>query len=103
MARIAAIFSLSCGAVVDLASGRYAGKAQGESSLFRTIWDVFRPGDIVLTDALLCTWAEIQLLMQRAQVQLTNWDMHLNLSSVGMYAMPIQVKLLLKIKQTKAV
>jgi len=65
MARIVAIFSLSCGAVVDLAVGRYAGKAQGESSLFRTIWDVFRPGDIVLTDALLCTWAEIQLLKQR--------------------------------------
>ena len=65
MARIVAIFSLSCGAVVDLAIGRYAGKAQGESSLFRTIWDVFRPGDIVLTDALLCTWAEILLLKQR--------------------------------------
>lgn len=32
MARIVAIFSLSCGAVVDLAIGRYAGKAQGESS-----------------------------------------------------------------------
>ena len=65
MARIVAIFSLSCGAVVELAIGRYAGKAQGELSLFRTIWDVFRPGDIVLTDAFLCTWTEIQLLQQR--------------------------------------
>ena len=65
IARIAAIFSLSCGAVVDLAIGRYAGKGQGESTLFRTLWDVFRPGDIVLTDALLCTWPEIVMLKQR--------------------------------------
>jgi len=65
IARIAAIFSLSCGSVIDLAIGRYAGKGQGESTLLRTIWDVFRPGDIVLTDALLCTWAEILMLKQR--------------------------------------
>ena len=65
IARIAAIFSLSCGAVVDLAIGRYAGKGQGESTLFRTLWDVFQPGDIVLTDALLCTWTEILMLKQR--------------------------------------
>lgn len=65
IARIAAIFSLSCGAVVDLAIGRYAGKGQGESTLLRTLWDIFRPGDIVLTDALLCTWTEIQMLKER--------------------------------------
>ncbi len=33
--------------------------------MFRTIWNVFRPGDIVLTDALLCTWTEIQALKHR--------------------------------------
>ena len=65
IARIAAIFSLSCGAVTDLAIGRYAGKGQGESTLLRTLWDVFCPGDIVVTDALLCTWAEILMLKQR--------------------------------------
>ena len=65
IARIAVIFSLSCGAVIDLAIGRYAGKGQGESTLLRTLWDVFRPGDIVVTDALLCTWAEIVMLKQR--------------------------------------
>ena len=65
IARIAAVFSLSCGAVVDLAIGRYAGKAQGEVTLFRTLLDVLRPGDIVLTDALLCTWADILMLKQR--------------------------------------
>jgi len=65
IARIAAIFSLSCGAVIDLAIARYAGKGQGESTLFRTLWDALRPGDIVLTDALLCTWTEILILKQR--------------------------------------
>jgi len=65
IARIAAIFSLSCGAVIDLAISRYAGKGQGESTLFRALWDVFRPGDIVVTDALLCTWPEILMLKQR--------------------------------------
>ena len=65
IARVAAIFSLSCGAVIDLAISRYAGKGQGESTLFRTLWNVFRPGDIVVTDALLCTWPEILMLKQR--------------------------------------
>ena len=65
IARVAAIISFSCGAVIDLAISRYAGKGQGESTLFRTWWDVFRPGDIVLTDALLCTWPEIRILKQR--------------------------------------
>jgi hypothetical protein len=65
IARIAAIFSLSCGAVIDLAISRYAGKGQGESTLFRALWDVFRPGDLVVTDALLCTWTEILMLKER--------------------------------------
>jgi hypothetical protein len=56
LARIAAIFSLSCGAIVDLGICRYAGKGQGELSVFRTLWDFFRPGDVVLTDRLMCTW-----------------------------------------------
>ena len=41
LARIAAIFSLSCGAIIDLGICRYAGKGQGEISLFRTVWDFF--------------------------------------------------------------
>ena len=65
LARIAAIFSLSCGAIVDLGICRYAGKGQGELSLFRTLWDFFRPGDVVLTDRLMCTWRELLTLQQR--------------------------------------
>lgn len=65
LARIAAIFSLSCGAIIDLGICRYAGKGQGEISLFRTLWDFFRPGDVVLTDRLYCTWRELLTLKQR--------------------------------------
>lgn len=65
IARIAAIFSLSCGAVIDLGICRYAGKGQGEISLFRTLWDWFQPGDVVLTDRLYCTWRELWTLKQR--------------------------------------
>jgi hypothetical protein len=65
LARIAAIFSLSCGAIIDLGICRYAGKGQGELSVFRTLWDFFRPGDVVLTDRLMCTWRELLTLQQR--------------------------------------
>ncbi len=65
LARITAIFSLSCGAIMDLGICRYAGKGQGEISLFRTLWDFFQPGDIVLTDRLYCTWRELLTLKQR--------------------------------------
>ena len=65
LARITAIFSLSCGAIMDLGICRYAGKGQGEISLFRTLWSFFRPGDVVLTDRLYCTWRELLTLKQR--------------------------------------
>lgn len=65
MARITAIFSLSCGAIMDLGICRYAGKGQGEISLFRTIRGFFQPGDIVLTDCLYCTWRDLLILKQR--------------------------------------
>jgi hypothetical protein len=65
LARIAAIFSLSCGAIIDLGICRYAGKGQGEISLFRALWDFFQPGDVVLTDRLYCTWRELLTLKQR--------------------------------------
>lgn len=65
LARIAAIFSLSCGAVIELGICRYAGKGQGELSLLRRLWDVFIPGDVLLTDRLMCSWREMVMLKQR--------------------------------------
>src|SRR6185295_1999755 len=46
LARIAAVFSLACGAVLDLGICRYAGKGQSELGLLRTLWNMFFPGDI---------------------------------------------------------
>src|SRR6516225_9521388 len=65
IARIGAVISLSCGAVLSLGFCRYAGKGQGEVSLLRRLWDVLRPGDVLLGDCLMANWATIVLLQQR--------------------------------------
>jgi hypothetical protein len=64
-ARIWAIISLSCGAILDLGICRYAGKGQGEVSLLRRLWDTFRPGDIMLGDRLMSGWVGMYLLKGR--------------------------------------
>jgi Transposase DDE domain len=65
IARLGALISLACGAVVNLGFCRYAGKGQGEVSLLRQLWDVLRPGDVLLADCLLANWANIVLLGER--------------------------------------
>jgi hypothetical protein len=65
IARLGAVISLACGAVVNLGFCRYAGKGQGEVSLLRRLWDVFRPGDVLLADSLSANWATIVLLGER--------------------------------------
>ena len=65
LARIAVVFSLACGAVLDLGFARYAGKGQGELSLLRGLWNLFLPGDVLLADRLMCSWTEIFRLKQR--------------------------------------
>src|SRR6516162_958604 len=67
IARIGALISLACGAVVNLGFCPYAGKGQGEVSLLRRLWDTLRPGDILLTDALLGNWATIVFLRARCR------------------------------------
>src|SRR5581483_10609303 len=65
IARLGALISLACGAVVNLGFCQYAGKGQGEVSLLRRLWDSLRPGDILLTDALLGNWTNLVLLQER--------------------------------------
>jgi hypothetical protein len=65
LARLGAVFSLACGALMDLGICRYAGKGQSELGMLRTLWDLFRPGDVVLADRLMCTWTEMVMLKQR--------------------------------------
>jgi hypothetical protein len=65
IARVGAVISLSCGAILNLGICRYAGKGQGEVSLLRRLWDVLRPGDVLLGDRLMSGWAGMHLLKQR--------------------------------------
>jgi hypothetical protein len=65
IARLGALISLACGAVVNLGFCQYAGKGQGEVSLLRRLWDSLRPGDILLTDALSANWANLVMLKER--------------------------------------
>jgi hypothetical protein len=65
IARLGALTSLATGAVVNLGFCQYAGKGQGEVSLLRRLWDVLRPGDVVLADRLTANWATLALLQQR--------------------------------------
>jgi len=65
-ARIAAVFSLACGAVLDLGICRYAGKGQSELGMLRTLWNMFVPGDVLLADRLMCAWTEMVMLKQRS-------------------------------------
>jgi hypothetical protein len=65
IARLGALISLSCGAVMNLGFCRYAGKGQGEVSLLRQLWGVLRPGDVLLADSLLANWANVALLRER--------------------------------------
>ena len=65
IARIGAITSLSCGAIISLGFCRYAGKGQGEVSLLRKMWDILSPGSILLGDRLMANWTNIVMIQQR--------------------------------------
>src|SRR5271167_4372969 len=65
LARIACVFSLACGAVLDLGICRYAGKGQSELGILRTLLNIFLPGDVMLADRLMCAWTEMVMLKQR--------------------------------------
>ncbi|HJZ93815.1 MAG TPA: hypothetical protein VKE40_23275 [Gemmataceae bacterium] len=65
LARLAAVFSLACGAVIELGICRNAGKGQSELWLLRALPGVFRPGDVLLADRLMCAWTEMVMLKLR--------------------------------------
>ena len=65
LARVGAVLSLSCGAILDLGVAAYSGKGQGEVTLLRQLWNLFQPGDVLLTDALMCNWRNLYELQQR--------------------------------------
>ncbi len=78
LARIAAFFSLSCGAVVDLAICSNSGKGHSELGMLRTLWDVLLPGDVMLADRYMCAWNEIFLLKERGIDTVIRLSVHRN-------------------------
>lgn len=65
IARFVAVFCLSCGAMIDLAIGPYAGKRTGELSLFRRLMNCFQRDDILLADQLFCNYCDIARLLDQ--------------------------------------
>ena len=50
---------------MDLAICSYSGKGHSELGMLHKLWDLLRPGDIMLADRYMCAWHEIFLLKQR--------------------------------------
>lgn len=65
LARMAVMFSLAAGAVLQMGMCRYKGKGQSEQALFREMLDSLHPGDIVLTDRYLCTFFLLAMALGR--------------------------------------
>lgn len=62
MAGLVGIVCLSTGAVLEAAIGAHASKGQSEQDLFRSLHGTLRTGDILLADALYCSYFQIATL-----------------------------------------
>jgi hypothetical protein len=65
MLRLVVLFSLAVGTVLDAAFAPYQGKGTGELSLFRTLQDRLRRGDVLLADRYYCTYWEVCAALAR--------------------------------------
>ena len=63
LARLVMVICLATGAALDMAVGPYSGKGTGELGLVRRLLKGFRPGDVMLADALYCNYFLIATLM----------------------------------------
>jgi hypothetical protein len=60
--RVTALFCLATGVLIELAKGSLH---VGERALFRSLWSLLDPGDVVLADRGFCGYAEFYFLMRR--------------------------------------
>lgn len=56
LARLVMVICLATGAALDAAIGPHSGKGSGELGLVRGLLEGFRPGDVMLADALYCNY-----------------------------------------------
>lgn len=65
LARLVMVIFLATGAALDAAIGPHSGKGSGELGLVRGLLEGFRPGDVMLADALYCNYFLIATLMAK--------------------------------------
>ena len=65
IARLVAIISLSCGALLGIAVGPYEGKETGEHALLRRIPDCLSFGEMIIAGRYYCSYRLIAILMQK--------------------------------------
>jgi len=65
LARLVMVICLATGAALDAAIGPYSGKGSGELGLVRRLLEGFRPGDVMLADALYCNYFLIATLVAK--------------------------------------
>lgn len=63
--RVVVLFCFATGVALDVAFSRWTGKRTGETSLFRTLWDLLAPGDVLLADRFFSGWFDLALLEQQ--------------------------------------
>ena len=65
LARLVMVICLATGAALDTAIGPHQGKGSGELGLVRRLLEGFKPGDVMLADALYCNYFLIAALMAK--------------------------------------
>ena len=65
LARLVMVICLATGAALDAAIGPHSGKGSSELALVRGLLAGFRPGDVMLADALYCNYFLIATLMAK--------------------------------------
>ena len=51
--------------MVELGICSNEGKGNSELGLLRKLWNILKPGDVLLTDRYMCAWTELVMLKQR--------------------------------------
>lgn len=65
LARLVAVLSLNCAAVLAMAIGPYSGKESGETALFRTLLESLEAGDVLLADRYYASYWMLAMLRAR--------------------------------------
>jgi hypothetical protein len=74
--RVVALISLATAMVSGFAMGPYSGKETGETALFRQLWELLQPGDVVVADRYYAGWFLIALLHELGVDVVTRLHQH---------------------------